>query len=214
MKKIVNLLNINGTFGLCFVLIGIIIQIVTYMFSDDALLSLISGIAGIIAVVLCSQRKFSFYFWALLQMFTFMFICYQQQLYGKILENWFYFITMIYGIFVWKNNIEDNIIKTRKLTIIQWVDILITLISGTALLYISLLIINGTSPFIDSLTTALAFIAQILMILRYKESWYFWLVVDIICVILFISINNYCMTIQYIFWTINCFYGLKMWSNN
>ena len=64
---------------------------------------------------------------------------------------------------------------------------------------------------IDIVTSILAIIAQILMVLGYREQWYFWFGVDVLCVILFASMNEWCMVVQYIFWTINCVYGYLNW---
>ena len=49
-------MNIEGTFALWFVLAGIATQAVVFALSDDSLLSLVSGVAGVISVVLCSQH--------------------------------------------------------------------------------------------------------------------------------------------------------------
>ena len=51
----------DSWFGLIFLMIGIIIQCVVYQLTNSSILSLVSGISGIFAVVLCSQRKFIFY---------------------------------------------------------------------------------------------------------------------------------------------------------
>jgi len=72
--------------------------------------------------------------------------------------------------------------------------------------------IGGEQPFMDSLTTVFAIVAQLLMICRYRESWLFWLVVDIACIIMWYNERNWCMTAQYIFWTMNCIYGLIKWN--
>ena len=67
-------------------------------------------------------------------------------------------------------------------------------------------------PFMDSLTTVTAIIAQVLMITRYREQWVFWVAVDIASIVLWASIGNYYMVIQYVFWTLNCFYGYYKWG--
>ena len=61
-------LGLEGTFASWFVLIGIITQLLTCYIMGDTLLALCSGIAGVISVVLCSQKKYAFYFWGLLQL--------------------------------------------------------------------------------------------------------------------------------------------------
>ena len=211
-NKILRLLNIEGTFALWFVLAGIATQAVVFALSDDSLLSLVSGVAGVISVVLCSQRKLSFYFWGFLQIVTFVILCIQEQLYGKLIENAFYFVTMVAGLVMWKNNLEEENVKTKALSMNAWRFLLCVLFSLSIGLKFLLLERGGCYPGIDAITTTFAIAAQILMILRYKESWILWFLVDVLCVILWATVGNWCMVAQYIFWTANCIYGLLKWK--
>ena len=210
--KILRLLNIEGTFALWFVLTGIATQAVVFALSDDSLLSFVSGVAGVISVVLCSQRKLSFYFWSFLQMGTFVILCLQQRLYGKLIENAFYFVTMLAGLVMWKKNLVGERVETREMDVIAWdiLSALAILLSG--LFAIFLFKIGGSLPLLDGSSTALALFAQILMILRYQESWVYWMFVNVICCIMWAIEGNGCMVAQYIFWTANCVYGMIMWN--
>ena len=51
-NKIQSLFNVEDWFGIAFILAGIATQVVTYALVGDSLLSLVSGIAGVISVVL------------------------------------------------------------------------------------------------------------------------------------------------------------------
>ena len=184
------------TFDWIFMLFGVLLQIVCFLFTHDAILSFICGLSGAINVVLCSQRKLSFYFFAYIQMFTYI------------------VITTTIALFIWiKNyNKEEKEVEVRKLTKSGWLIYCIVFILGTILLYIILKCTNDPQPFLDSISTVPAFIAQILLMTRYREQWIMWLVVDIATLILWISIGNIFMIMQYIFWIINCIYGYIKWS--
>lgn len=212
MDKFLKLLNIER-FGFWFILFGLLTQILTYCLTEDTLLSFISGCAGVVSVVLCSQRKVSFYIWGFIQLGTFVVICFQEQLYGKLFENLFYAVTMIIGIVVWiRNKNDEDVVVTRELIGNQ--PLWLTLgINGTiVIVYWCLNLLGDSQPLIDSISTVLAVVAQILMILRYKESWIYWFLVDLLCIIMFIIAANWCMVVQYIFWTVNCVYGYIIWS--
>ena len=58
--------------------------------------------------------------------------------------------------------------------------------------------VNGNNVMLDTLSTVLALTAQILMIMRYKENW-IWFIVDVLCIWIWIVNENWCMTIQYTF---------------
>lgn len=213
-NKILRLLNIEGTFALWFVLTGIATQAVVFALSNDSLLSFVSGVAGVVSVVLCSQRKISFYFWGFLQIATFVVLCVQEQLYGKLIENAFYFVTMAAGLVMWIKYRQGGVVKTRKLSRPDMWWLLGYSAVSIILLYVLLRMIDGEQPLMDSFTTMLAIIAQMLMVYRYRESWFFWLVVDVACTVLWYVEGNWCMVAQYIFWTANCVYGMIRWGRN
>lgn len=210
--KIQSLFNVEGWFGIAFILTGIATQVSTYALMEDSLLSLVSGIAGVISVVLCSQRKLSFYFWGFLQIGTFMAICINEHLYGKLFENGFYLITMIGGLLMWKRNEQRHTVETRSLNKLTLLFVVIQSLFAVLVVETVLTGIGGEQPFMDSFTTVFAIVAQLLMIYRYRESWLFWLIVDVACIIMWNNERNWCMTAQYIFWTMNCIYGLIKWN--
>lgn len=197
--------------GIILSIIGIIIQTITFLITKSTILSFVSGIVGIIAVVKCSERDIKFYFWSTLQLITYAIICYQSQLYGKLLETFVYFVFLIIGLCLWKKHINNGIVKTQKLESYKGIIAFI-------LLFISILVpilyyLGDPNPVLDSSTTIIGIFAQLLMILRMRECWKLWIIQDILCIILWISVNNWCMVAQYSFWLINSIYGLKMWKN-
>ena len=205
--------NIN--FGTLLLVSGLLCQIIVYIITNDTLLSLISGVAGIFSVVLCSERKMSYYLWSFIQIFTFTIICYNEGLYAKLIENAFYVITMLYGIYNWKINKDiDNKIKTKSCTKTEIFIFLTMFVVCYWVLFFILFYNGGNTPIFDSLTTSLAIIAQIMMILRYTENWIVWCIMNILCCILFAIIGNWCMVVQYIFWTINTLYGYNIWKKS
>lgn len=209
MKKI---LNIDGIFAKWFVIIGVLIQLITFYITNDTVLALISGIAGVISVVLCSQKKLSFYFWGILQLVTILIISYQTGLPGKVLENGFYLLTMLVGLLVWNKHQEDNNTRTESMT---FADYAILAIFLPLLIYGVSMLVNffgSEQPTLDALTTVIGIIAQIMLIFRFKEQWVLWFILDVLCVVLWAIDGNWCLMTQYIFWTINCIYGYFYWS--
>ena len=193
--------------------IGILSQLVTYLLSNDAWLSLLSGMAGGLSVVLCSERRMAYYLFSFIQIITFSIICWNEHLFGKLLENLFYFITTALGIYLWYKNLDiDEKVKTKSLTTKQKTVWAIGGIAGMAILHYALCKINGNFALLDSVTTSLAIMAQLLMILRYKENWILWFVMDVICIGLWVMIGNWCMVTQYVFWTVNTVYGYVLWN--
>ena len=105
--KIKSELNI-GRNAWIFLAFGLLLQTLVYTMSNDSTLSFISGLLGVFAVVLCSQRKFISYVFGIAQLLTFLVIVWQNNLYAKVAENVFYLLTMVIGIFIWKNNYKEE----------------------------------------------------------------------------------------------------------
>lgn len=199
---------------LLFLLAGLVLQVVAYCLTGDALLSFLCGMSGVCSVVLCSQRKISSFLFGFFQVTTYMILALRQRLYAEVAENAFYFITMVVGFFIWLKNYnrEDSKVETRTLSGRLWALTSSLFVVGTALTYWILTKTNDSQPFMDALSSVPAFIAQILMITRFKEQWIFWLVVDVTTLILWINVKDWCMVAQFAFWIVTCIYGYFKWS--
>lgn len=212
INKIGGYFGVEGTFANWFVIIGIVTQLLTYYIMNDSALAVCSGIAGVISVVLCSQKKYAFYFWGILQLVTIMIISYQSGLHGKLVENAFYLITMFIGMNIWKENTTNNTTQVRTM---DWVDYVIFgcifLPFATILSYSIVSQYNTEQIALDIITTIIGIIAQIMLILRFREQWLLWFVLDILCILLWVEMSNWCLVAQYIFWAINCIYGYFYW---
>ena len=213
INKFGKCLGVEGTFASWFVLIGIITQLLTCYIMEDTLLALCSGIAGVISVVLCGQKKYAFYFWGLLQLITILIISFQTGLFGKVLENGFYLVTTIIGMFIWGKNVDDDKVKPQKMSFGDWMilsSMLPLLILGVSVFVVKFN--NSEQVFLDTLTTTIGIIAQIMLIFRFREQWVLWFILDVLCIALWAKDGNWCLMVQYIFWTINCVYGYFCWK--
>ena len=192
-------------------------QAATVIWAKDDMLSFVSGIAGIISVVLCSQKKMTFYVFGFIQLFTYMTIIYKERLWGEFVENIFYAVTMVVGIFIWIKNYDKEKfeVKPKELSFVGRALCADLLFIG---LIVSIIIMdmftNDSQPIWDSISTVPAFIAQILMIAGYKEQWRYWLIVDVSSIVMWAIIGNPFMIVQFSLWTLNCIYGMAKWDEN
>ena len=113
-------------FDKLFMVSMLLVQIVVFCISPDSVLGVIAGISGVISVVLCAKGKISFYFIGFVQTITYTFLAWRNCFYGEVMENIFYLVTMVWGIFVWKKNstVDDNgsaHVEVLKFTPVMWV---------------------------------------------------------------------------------------------
>ncbi len=202
-----------------FLTVGLAVQIVTYIISPQSVISLVSGMFGICSVVLCSQGRILTYIFGFGQIITYTYICYTDSLYGLIGINIFYFITQIYGIIIWRKRLDANksefmdAVPTRKVSWKMMVAIAVSVLALSALVgWLLATFTDDSQPYLDAYTTIPALVAQILMILAYREQWYIWFFIDVLYVVLWARAGNYCLVAQHIFWCINCVYGFYRWT--
>lgn len=193
------------------------LQIIVFIIAPENVLSIIAGIAGVISVVLCAQGKLSFYFIGFVQTFSYLFLAWQERFYGEVAENIFYLVTMVWGIYVWKKNMnttEEGIstVQTKKFTPVMWILSIAGTIIATFGMGFILTKIGSEQAYTDAATNVMAIFAQLLMVRRYREQWIWWLVIDLFCIKLWFVAGNWSMVAMYIAWTINCIYGWINWS--
>lgn len=218
-------------FDWSFLAVGLILQVIAIIFgyingTPDSVGLMISGLSGVVSVILCSQGKISFYLFGFIQLFTYVF-CFSipNRLHGETLENGMYFITMLFGIVIWFKNYKqdrtnDSIeIKSKKLSakwnvIIAGIFVLGTIGYWQFLKNVPMFGVMDSDPFVDSITSVPAYIAQILMILGFREQWIYWFILDVGSIVLAIRAGSWVMTAQFVFWTLNCIYGYWKWTKS
>ena len=211
--------NGYSCFERIFMIAMVLLQVVMYFIAPDTPIGMVCGIAGVICVVLTAKGKISSYLFNFIQMITYMIICWEARLFLEFGEQIFYFIACIFGVFLWKKNMHKNADGTeqviaKKFKVWQWfVTAGVTAITTVVLGYFGDNILGSTLSYLDASTVALAVIAQLLMVWRYREQWAIWVVIDVSSLIMFIILGQWSMVAMYIAWTINAIYGWINWSN-
>ena len=177
--------------------------------------SLVASFIGTLATIICAKGKMSYYLWGFIQTGMFLAINLYSRLWVESAEQVYYLITMVIGLFVWKNNInkETYEIKGKKLNVKQLIITFVGLLfASVGIFAIDKYLLNGAQPLLDTMSLSIAIIANILCSFCYKEQWYLWFVLDIIQTILYFAVGNYVFAIMYLGWAINCIYGYFQWN--
>ena len=199
-------------------LIGmLLLQIIVFILHPDSLIGIISGISGVISVVLCAKGKISFYYIGFIQTISYLFLAWDNRFYGEVIENMFYLVTMVWGIFIWQKSLTKTSdgstqVIVKRFTVSQWILSIIGTTVATIIMGYWLNSISSSQPYTDAATNIFAIFAQLLMIKRYKEQWIWWLLIDVLCIKMWFVAGNWSMVAMYIAWTVNCIYGWYNWS--
>ena len=186
---------------------------------DDAwwyiLLSSISAICGIFCVVLCAAGKKSQYYWGFINIVAYVAVAWISKYYGEVMLNALYYLpTQFIGLYFWNKhyNQKSETVKSKKMSLpVIVVSLIVTgfFIWGYRQVLVSL---GGNATWLDSASTSFALIANALMVMRYREQWVLWIVVDAITVIMWILACDWIQVSMWAVYLLNAFYGFYKWT--
>ena len=219
MEKIKSYFKDWTMFEKSWLLISSVTMVVLSLMWGDSMIALLSGLAGIISVVLCAKGKIENYAFGLFQAVTYAYICFQSHIYGEVMYNILMVPMIIIGIISWKKNMADGNgeVKARNLTAKGWVILIVGSIAAVAGYSFILKLLDGEFALIDATSTILSVIATILMLARYSEQWVLWVIVNMVSVVLWVmalmnggegSVTLLVMWTAYLF---NSTYGYINW---
>lgn len=175
----------------------------------------LAAICGIFCVVLCAKGKKSQYVWGFFNILGYVIIAWLNKYYGEVMLNAIYYLpSQFIGYYLWKKHTTKNEdhLEGKKL---NWKQSLIFLIIITAAIFgykCILDLLGGHKTLLDSASTTISVVANLLMMLRYREQWLLWIVIDIITVIMWLIAKDYIMVTMWSVYLVNAFYGYYNWT--
>lgn len=202
-------------------IICILFSLISGLYAHD----LIIGGATLATALLCayfsSEGKRSSYILGLINYLLIGYTSFKNHLYGL-----FFFgvivcpIFQIQGYISWSKNLdEDNNVKVREFTLKNSIIITLSCIIGSLILSYLLTLIPGQRiALMDASSNIINLCGVILMILRFKESWWIWLVNNVIdlgiWIITFVEKGDgsFMMLLVSIGYLLINIYGIIKWS--
>ena len=115
----------------------------------------------------------------------------QHGLYGDAGMACYYTLAALYGLYVWKFRKTKNLKQElpishmpKRLYLPATVGFFV---AWGVVYYILITWTNSNVPVLDSFTNALSFVGLWALARKYLEQWLFWIVVDIVCCVLYIQ---------------------------
>lgn len=179
------------------------------------LLSSLAAVCGIMNVVLCAKGKKSQYYWGLVNIASYIAISAMSKLYGEVMLNTFYYIPLQFiGLYMWRKNYSSTSesVKVRKMKPIPAIILLIVTGIGICLYKYVLSVIGGNSVWLDSTSTVMSVVANALMVLRYREQYLLWLIVNVVTTVMWAFKGDPIMTTMWAVYAFNAVYGYWLWN--
>lgn len=175
----------------------------------------IAAISGILCVVLCAKGKKSQYIWGLINVIGYVIIAWINKYYGEVMLNALYYLpSQFIGYYLWNKHInkDNDKVEGNKLNLTKSILLVIVCFVGILLYKEVLDLLGGNGTLLDSASTTISIFANLLMMLRYREQWLLWIIIDAITVAMWLLAKDFVMVTMWSVYLVNAFYGYYNWS--
>ncbi|MDE7471878.1 MAG: nicotinamide riboside transporter PnuC [Paramuribaculum sp.] len=148
--------------------------------------------------------------------FISMWVYFTKGLYADFAMNIYYLLMAVYGYVAWTFNFSR---KQKESLPIRHINL--RTLAGTAVAFCAvytalaawlILGTDSTVPYYDAFTTALSIVATWMLARKYIEQWIAWILVDSVCVWLYIYKGIYFYAALYLVYTVIAFFGYFKWK--
>lgn len=183
--------------------------------THDIFLEMFAVLFGLISVWYSKRNNILVFPTGMISTAIFVYLLFKWSLLGDMIINGYFFIMSIYGWYVWsrkKNEAFTPITSLTKKEVIPSVVIFFFSVIIVYLVYIYFDMWNSYTAYIDNLTTAIFFVGMWLMANRKIESWFFWILGDVISVPLYLYKGLTFTSLQYLIFTFIAISGYYTWK--
>ena len=180
------------------------------------LLELFAVTMNILSVIYAKRNSILVYPTGLIGTGIFVYILYNFSLLGDMIINFYFVLMSIYGWYYWAQKKDGQTLNNVSRTSIkEYYFILILAITSLLSIY---LVYNfydkwdSWTAYVDTITTAIFFVAMYLMARRKVESWIFWIIGDLITIPLYFYKGLTISSIQYLIFLILAILGYISWK--
>ena len=162
-----------------------------------------------------------------------MFVYFRKGLYADFGMNIYYLLMAIYGYLAWTGRFDfrklfgkkdgatastshapsaTEVLKIRHLELRKYLPVV--LVSALLWVGIAMFLIHATDstvPWADAFTTAMSIVGTWMLARKYIEQWIVWVLVDAVCVVLYIYKGIYPYALLYGIYTIIAILGYRKW---
>ena len=198
-------------------------QILDFLFGQyseytltHTLLELFAVTMNIFSVIYAKRNSILVYPTGLIGTGIFVYILYNFSLLGDMIINFYFVLMSIYGWYYWAQRKDGEVLHNVSRTSTK--EYYIILILGITSLLSIYFIYNfydkwdSWTAYVDTITTAIFFVAMYLMARRKVESWIFWIIGDIITIPLYFYKGLTISSIQYLIFLILAILGYISWK--
>lgn len=184
-------------------------------------IELIGTLFGLLGVWLATKQKISSWPVGLVNVSAFFILFYQVHLYSGMFLQLFYFLTNIYGWYIWRKQLSADQLPSVLTFKIRWLLILITLLFSALVGYLVQMLPvyfphvfsePASQPYFDAFLAIASIVGQVLLTRRVLDNWYVWVIVNTISVFVFYRQGLYLLSIEYFVFLLLAVHGVLSWK--
>ena len=198
-------------------------QVIEFLFGQyseytltHTILELFAVIMNIFSVIYAKRNSILVYPTGLIGTGIFVYILYNFSLLGDMIINFYFVIMSIYGWYYWSQKKNGEVLHnvSRTSTKEYYFILMLGIISLLSIYTIYNFYDKWDSwtAYVDTITTAIFFVAMYLMARRKVESWIFWIIGDLITIPLYFYKGLTISSIQYLIFLILAILGYISWK--
>lgn len=188
----------------------------------DSIVATFAALTGIWCVILTGKGKLSSFWFGSINTVLYAIIAWEAKYWGEVMLNLIYYVPMnLVGLYMWSKNMnkETEEVVKKRLSLKKSIMSYGLVIVGTLGYGLFLKVLNGTLPFVDSMSTVFSVFAQFLCVKRYMEQWVLWVIVDVVTVIMWIyafvnGTGDMATVLMWSIYLINAIFMLIKWKKD
>lgn len=186
----------------------------------DTIFGLSIFVSGVLCVVLAAKGNIWTYYFGMYNSIAYAWLSYHNGFYGETMLNALFFVPMnVIGWAAWRRKMDNNTVMMRKMSWKMFgLSVLICLVGTGAYGYWLSTLNSQNTAYIDAFTNCASIIATIIMTLRYREQWIFYISINVFSIIMWTyrlangSDNAATMVVMWSAYLVNSIYGLYVWN--
>lgn len=133
-------------------------------------------------------------------------------LYGDSGLQFVYIVLGIYGWWLWLHRTGGDTLRVSRISSKKWLQLIVaTLAAGVILRWFLARFTDSTVPTWDAVTTSLSLAATYGQCKKLLESWWIWILADLIYIPLYIYKGLRLTSVLYAVFLLLCIFGLRSW---
>lgn len=177
----------------------------------DKTVEIFGAIFGFLSVYFTIRQNIWCWYFGLLQVTLYCFVFYTSKLYSDMILHIIYIFLQVFGWYNWKYGGSNK--STLRVTLIThtmfWIGL--TVLITSLLGYVMQTKTDASFLYEDAFITVASLVAQYLMIKKILESWMFWIIVDVVAIIIYAYKDLYFTTVLYVLFLVMAIIGYLQW---